>query len=122
VTERTEPQWAQAIVDGLIASANDALQRYCARPKSAKRVHRLRKSLARAQAALEDFASLKLATAKITKRIARIHRCAGKVRDYDVLLKRLRGFESVREELRRRRRRSRRRLRHLTRRLNGRIA
>jgi CHAD domain-containing protein len=97
-------QWAQAVIHRQIESAGNALATYCAKPNSAKRLHAARKELARLRAALEDLADLAGVAPQFLERVHELHRRAGKVRDADVLLKRIdgyaeRAFDDERKEL-----------------------
>jgi CHAD domain-containing protein len=97
-------QWAQSVIHRQIVSAGDALKTYCGKPASPKRLHAARKELARLRAALEDLASLAGVAPEFLERVHELHRRAGKVRDADVLLKRLdeyfeRAFDDEKEEL-----------------------
>jgi CHAD domain-containing protein len=99
-------QWAQSIIHRQIESAGDALQEYCAKPNSAKRLHAARKALARLRSALEDLGVLAGVAPLFLERVHELHRRAGKVRDADVLLKRIdeyceRAFDNERKELKR---------------------
>lgn len=97
-------QWAQAVIHRQVESAGDALKAYCAKPKSAKCLHTARKELARLRTALEDLGSLAGVAPQFLERVQELHRRAGKVRDADVLLKRLdeyceRAFDDEQKEL-----------------------
>jgi CHAD domain-containing protein len=97
-------QWAQDVIHRQIESAGNALATYCGKPDSAKRLHAARKELARLQAALEDLADLAGVAPQFLERVHELHRRAGKVRDADVLLKRIdeyceRAFDDERKQL-----------------------
>ncbi len=97
-------QWAQAVIGSHVDAAGEAITAFCAKPASAKRLHRTRRRLARLRAVLEDFALLAGVTGTFSDRIRRVHRRAGKVRDADVLLERVEtycedAFGAEREEL-----------------------
>ena len=85
--------WAQAVIHRQIESAGCALREYCAKPKSAKRLHAARKELARLRASLEDLAGLAGVAPEFLERVHELHRRAGKVRDADVLLGRIAEYE-----------------------------
>lgn len=88
-------QWAQASIGQHVDAAGEAITAFCAKPASAKRLHRTRKRLARLRAALDDLAVLAGVTGTFSERIRRVHKRAGKVRDADVLLQRV---ETYRED------------------------
>jgi CHAD domain-containing protein len=97
--------WAQTVIHRQIESAGNALANYCSRPNSPKRLHAARKELARLRAALEDLADLAGVAPQFLERVHELHRRAGKVRDADVLLKRVeqyaeRAFDDEKKELR----------------------
>jgi CHAD domain-containing protein len=114
--------WAQRTLSAQVDAASDAIRAFCAKPSSAKRLHRMRRRLARLRAALDDLAPPAGVAPAFSERISRVHRRAGKVRDTDVLLKRVETYcrdasgeeclqlERVRKELRKRARRMRRKL------------
>ena len=89
--------WARETVDGLRGSVAGAYQAFCEKPSSAKRVHALRKALARLKAALEDVAELLPDAPALYDETKRLHKRAGKVRDADVMIAKLRelGSEEV---------------------------
>lgn len=116
--------WAQSLIEERLDDALRALRKYCKKRKSAKRLHRARKSLARLRAALEDLGPASGAqTTDLYERVRKLYRAAGKIRDADVLLartetyKRIAGPEERRElktvacALRKRRKKARRKLR-----------
>ncbi len=115
-------QWAQALLGRQVDAAGEAITAFCSKPKSAKRLHRTRKRLARLRAVLEDFATLAGVSGTFSRRIARLHRRAGKVRDSDVLLARVETYmddaspaecaelQQLQKVLRRRAKRQRRKL------------
>jgi CHAD domain-containing protein len=121
--------WAQNVIGEQISAAADALSRYCEQPRSAKRLHRARRGLARLRAALQDLGTLAGATPEFLERIHELHRRAGKVRDADVLIERVDDYRStasaqeckelktLRAALCKRRKRARRKLDRLVRRL-----
>ena len=100
-----------------------ALDRYCAKPSSAKRLHKTRKQIARLQATLQDVSDVVPGAEALLERVHELHRRAGRIRDADVLLARLdvyersaaRGefpkLEALREDLLERRRAGRKKLR-----------
>lgn len=97
-------QWAQSVVGSCVDAAGDAIREFCAKPKSAKRLHRTRKRLARLRAVLDDLALTAGVSAAFSQRVERVHKRAGKVRDADVLLARVetycdQAFGQEREEL-----------------------
>lgn len=85
-------EWAQALLGHEVDAAGEAITAFCRKPKSTKRLHRTRKRLARLRAVLEDFATLAGVSDTFSQRIARLHRRAGKVRDSDVLLARVKKY------------------------------
>ena len=85
-------QWAQTVIGAHVDAAGEAIARFCAKPASAKRLHRTRKRLARLRAVLEDLAGLAGVTGTFSERIRRVHKRAGKVRDADVLLDRVERY------------------------------
>lgn len=85
-------EWAQAAIGADVDAAGEAIAQFCAKPRSAKRLHRTRKRLARLRAVLEDLAALAGVTGTFSERIRRVHRRAGKVRDADVLLERVESY------------------------------
>jgi len=129
----TEPEalhvWAREAMEKQITSAADALACHCRKPRSAKRLHAARKALARLRAALEDLGTLAGAAPDFRERVWQLHRCAGKVRNADVLLDRIEGYREyaaqdeseqlreVRAALRKRRKRARSELDRLLRKL-----
>src|SRR5579884_3019603 len=114
--------WAQNVIGEQIGEAADALACYCGDPRSAKKLHRARKGLARLRAALQDLGTVAGATPEFLERIHELHRRAGKVRDADVLIERVDEYRSnasreereeldlLRAALRKRRKRARRKL------------
>lgn len=85
-------QWAQAVIGTYVDAAGKAITEFCAKPASAKRLHRTRKRLARLRAVLDDLAGTAGVTDTFSERIRRVHRRAGKVRDADVLLQRVQSY------------------------------
>lgn len=118
--------WAQETIARYTDAARRAVSAYY-RKRSAKRLHRARRDLARLNTALDDLGALAKSSPGFAEQIHALHRGAGKVRDGDVLLRRIktyrevaRGAEcdqlaSVRRELRSRRKKARRKLRRLIR-------
>lgn len=115
-------EWAQGVIGKHVDAAGAAITKFCAKPRSVKRLHSTRKQLARLRAALDDLALLAGVAREFSDRIKRIHRRAGKVRDADVLLARVEEYEKdafgeeleqlrfVRKALRKRAKRMRRKL------------
>lgn len=85
-------EWAQAVIGAHVDAAGEAITQFCAKPASAKRLHRTRRRLARLRAVLEDLAVLAGVTGTFSERIRRVHKRAGKVRDADVLLERVESY------------------------------
>src|SRR5690242_11719880 len=114
--------WAQAVIHREIENAGTALKEYCAKPKSAKRLHAARKGLARLRTSLEDLGTLAGVAPEFLERVHELHRRAGKVRDADVLLARIaedrerafddecKEFDELADALRTRRKRQRSKL------------
>jgi CHAD domain-containing protein len=114
--------WAQHVIDEQVFRTARALSGYCQKPRSAKRLHRARKGLARLRAALQDLGAVAGTTPEFLARVHELHRRAGRMRDADVLIdrvdaymKELNGNERsalrrLRDALRRRRKRARRKL------------
>lgn len=94
-------EWAQAVIGAYVDSAGESITQFCAKPGSAKRLHRTRKRLARLRAVLEDLAVLAGVAGTFSERIRRVHKRAGKVRDADVLLARVESYcdDATGEEL-----------------------
>lgn len=115
--------WARQAISQPTQKARAALSAYCAKPRSAKRLHQARKALARLRAALQDLNELAGIPPEFRERIDELHRRAGKVRDADVLIKRIDEYLQdadraaklelclLRNTLRDRRKRARRKLR-----------
>lgn len=115
--------WARDAVAQETEKALCALRTYCAKPRSAKRLHQARKALARLRAALQDLSELAGTPADFRARVDELHRRAGKVRDADVQIQHIDDYLEdadldakvelclLRSSLRDRRRRSRRKLR-----------
>lgn len=82
-------QWAQQIIGERVDAAGATISAFCAKPMSAKRLHRTRKDLARLLAALDDLSLLAGVSDEFSTRVRRVHRRAGKVRNADVLLERV---------------------------------
>lgn len=118
-------EWAHEIIAQHIAAAADALSAFCRKPRSAKCLHAARKALARLRAALEDLGPAAGAEPAFIESITSLHKCAGRVRDADVLVARVdayrrdapgperRELDTVRGMLRKRRKRARRKLERL---------
>jgi len=87
--------WAQTLIDEQIDSVKQALDAYCCKPGAAKRVHRVRKALARLQSVLWDLARTAPAAGALREEARSLYRRAGKVRDADVLLDRLRAYRDT---------------------------
>jgi CHAD domain-containing protein len=114
--------WAAHLLRQEIDQAGNALAAYCKKPRSAKRLHTVRKQLARLQAALDDLAPLAGVASEFRTRVHEMHRRAGKVRDADVLLRRVESYRhtagpeeceqlrTIRRMLRKRRKKARRKL------------
>ena len=88
-------EWAQTLIDEQVNSVQQALDAYCCKPAAPKRVHRVRKALARLQSTLRDLASLTPAAGALRKEARLLYRRAGRVRDADVLLDRLRTYRGA---------------------------
>lgn len=102
-------RWAHDIITALVSDMDGKLAAVRRKPRSAKRVHRARRSMARLEAALADLAAIMADTGKLQARVHALRRRAGKVRDADVLCKRLNDFgipaQTLRKALLRRRKR-----------------
>ena len=102
-------RWAHGLISAFVGDMDDRLKAVCCKPGSAKRVHQARRSMARLEAALADFAAITAGRQKLQTRVHALRRRAGKVRDADVLCKRLKdygaGAEVLRKSLRQRRKR-----------------
>lgn len=85
-------EWAQGMIGRYVDEAGEAIAGFCSKPKSAKRLHRTRKLLARLRAVLDDFADIASVGEEFSQRVRRLHRRAGKVRDADVLLQRVEAY------------------------------
>lgn len=118
----TIAQWAQEMLHAQIESAAGALTDHCGKPKSVKRLHQARKELARLRTALGDLSQIAGVAPEFQERVHELHRRAGKVRDADVLLQRVRSYADsgsaddneiscIESILRKRRKRARRKLR-----------
>lgn len=116
--------WAQALIEGQLDEALRALRTFCKDYTSAKRLHRARKSLARLRSALEDLGPASgVQTIDLYERVRALYRAAGKIRDADVLLDRLKTYKrtagsderlelkTVARALRKRRKKAQRKLR-----------
>jgi CHAD domain-containing protein len=115
--------WASDAITQRTQKARAALGAYCAKPRSAKRLHQARKALARLRAALQDLNELAGTPSEFRERIDELHRRAGKVRDADVQIQRIDQYLedadpaanlelcTLRDALRDRRKRARRKLR-----------
>ena len=101
------------------------MRKFCRKPRSAKRLHKARKSLARLLAGLNDLAGVAGSDKQLIERVHDVHRRAGKVRDADVLLKRVKAYrelagaaekaelKTVARKLRKRRKKAKRKLQAL---------
>ena len=102
-------RWAHGLITALVSDMERELAAVRRKPRSAKHVHRARRSMARLEAALADLAAIAADTGKLQARVHALRRRAGKVRDADVLCKRLNDFgipaQALRNALRRRRKR-----------------
>ncbi|HEX5274095.1 MAG TPA: CHAD domain-containing protein [Candidatus Rubrimentiphilum sp.] len=87
--------WARRIVERAADTAAASLRKFCRKPRSPKRLHRARKSLARLLAGLYDVAGVAGTDGRLIARVRDLHRRAGKVRDADVLLKRVKAYRNV---------------------------
>lgn len=124
-------EWAHECIAVQIESASEALTRFCRKPRSAKRLHKARKELARLRAALNDVGDLAGADNAFRERIDLLHKRAGKVRDADALVARIDDYRDaaggqeraqlalVRKALCKRRKRARRKLERLLAQLPG---
>ena len=116
-------EWARDAIARPTEKARAALRAYCAKPQSAKRLHRARKALARLRAALQDLNELARTPQEFRERVDELHRRAGKVRDADVQIQRIDEYLEdadraaslelcmLRDSLRDQRKRARRKLR-----------
>jgi len=86
-------EWAQSLVGRHVDETSAAIKAFRKKPRSAKRLHRARKCLARLRAVLDDYGAIAGTSQAFAERIARLHRRAGKVRDADVLLRRARAYK-----------------------------
>ncbi len=119
--------WARETIARCADVARRAVSAYYGKPRSAKRLHRARRDLARLSTALEDMGTLAKPDPAFVEEIHALRRRAGKVRDCDVLLRRVKAYRaaargaerdqlsSVRRRLRARRKKARRKLRRLIR-------
>ncbi len=119
--------WARRTIAQYRYVAGRAVFAYYRKHRSAKRLHRARRHLARLDTALADLGALAHSDAGLVERIHALHRVAGKVRDGDVLLRRIKAYRkiargaecdqltTVRRELRTRRKKARRKLHRLIR-------
>ena len=102
-------QWAHGVITALVSNMDDELAAVRHKPRSAKRVHRARRSMARLEAALADLSAITAEARKLQTRVHALRRRAGKVRDAAVLCKRLNDYgipaETLRGALRQRRKR-----------------
>lgn len=88
--------WAQSLIERRLDEAVRALRKYGKKQRSAKRLHRARKSLARLRSALEDIGPASGAqTVDLYERVRTLYRAAGKIRDADVLLDRLKSYKDT---------------------------
>ena len=119
--------WARETIARYTDVARRAVSAYNRKRRSAKRLHRARRGLARLSTALDDLGAPANPGAGFAEQIHALHRRAGKVRDGDVLLRRIKAYceaaggpecdqlARVRRDLRGRRKRARRKLRRLIR-------
>lgn len=84
--------WARTLVEHGRCAAAQSLAAYRKKPRSAKRLHRARKALARLRGALMDVGAAAGVPAELGDRVNDLHRRAGKVRDTDVLIHRVRDY------------------------------
>lgn len=117
--------WARGILEQAAETAADSLRKFCRKPRSAKRLHKARKCLARLLAGLNDLSGVAGSDKQLIERVHDVHRRAGKVRDADVLLKRVKAYrglaagaeqaelEKVARQLRKRRKKAKRKLQAL---------
>jgi CHAD domain-containing protein len=108
--------WGRESLERLLSKVRDANAAFCNNPKSARRVHELRKALARLKCAVEDLVLLTRDAEGLYEETKQLHKRAGKVRDADVMLAKLARFDpqEVRElcsMLRARRKKANRKLR-----------
>ena len=123
--QSAEPRWVHDLIAQQADAAAEALRKLCQKPKSAGRLHKARKGLARLRAALQDFSEMTSVDPAFCERVQELHARAGKVRDMDVLIARLDGYAqraseiergeigTVRRDLRKRRKKARRKLQAL---------
>ncbi len=101
--------WAHSLITAFVSDMDDRMAAIRRKPLSVKRVHGARRSMARLEAALADLAAITTDAQKLQARVRPLRRRAGKVRDADVLCKRLNDYgtaaETLRKALRRRRKR-----------------
>lgn len=92
MADRQARKWARKQLEAAIDSVRDALDAHCAKPGSSKRVHAARKRIARLQAFLLDFGQLVNGANDLLDCVHHLHRCAGEVRDADVLIERAEAY------------------------------
>lgn len=85
--------WGREGLERLLSKVREANAAFCIKPKSARRVHELRKALARLKCAVEDLALLAGDAQGLYEETKRLHKRAGKVRDADVMLAKLEAFD-----------------------------
>lgn len=117
--------WARDLIERATETAADSLRRFCRQPRSAKRLHKARKCLARLLAGLDDLGDAAGMDGQLRVRVRDVRRRAGKVRDADVLLRRVKAYRklatgtecdelrAIVHKLRKRRKKARRRLQSL---------
>ena len=88
----TLTQWAQGVIGTFVDAAGEAIDAFCQKPRSAKRLHRTRKRLARLRAVLQDFSTLAGVEGAFSDRVRRLYKRAGKVREAQVLLERVERY------------------------------
>jgi len=87
-------QWAHGLITAFADAMGARLAAVRRKPHSAKRVHAARKSMARLEAALADLAGIAADAQEMHTRVHALRRRAGKVRDADVLCKRLDDYDA----------------------------
>jgi len=102
-------QWAHGVITAFVGDMDECLEAVRCKTGSAKRVHRARRSMARLEAAVTDLSAITPDAQRLQSRVHALRRRAGKVRDADVLCKRLKDYgaeaAALRKALRRRRKR-----------------
>lgn len=119
------------MIEQAAETAAGSLRKFCRKPRSAKRLHRARKGLARLLAGLDDLGDAAGTDRQLLERVRDVHSRAGKVRDADVLLRRVKAYRklatgtecdelrAIARKLRKRRKKARRRLQSLIAELPG---